>query len=168
MATQLAPTASPASVAARAFLLARPQFQDRGRHFAAALAASVAVEGAGSPRRNTRGRLSYLLCELGFQLARRGAARDELPVTRLELATALGVSLCRIKRALALLTLSQVIAEDGRKLRVLDWQRLCSVAGYAAERLGLTEQDDELPSRSGLDEMPASHVTAAGDPACFV
>jgi hypothetical protein len=169
MATQLAPTALPASVAALPFLLARPQIRDRGWHFEAAFAAAVAAERPDGSRRNTRGRLSYLLCELGFQLARRGGSGDgELPVTRVQLAEALGVSLCRIKRALALLTLSQVIATEGGTLRVLDWQRLCSVACYDRDRLGLFDQDEELLIQSVADDEPANLITAAGDPACFV
>ena len=93
MATQYA--AVPASVLALPFLLARSRSDDLDwtvrTAFSAAIAAERAVE---SGRRNTRARLAYLICELGYQLSRRGVDREQdLPIPRLELAKALGTSL---------------------------------------------------------------------------
>jgi hypothetical protein len=158
-------------VAALPFLFARPQANDSDWNFRTALSAALAAERAGNEGcRNTRGRLAYLLCELGYQLGRRRLDRDgEMALSRIELADALGISLCRVKRTLALLSLSQVIATDGRYLRVLDWRRLCGVAGFDRARLELKEEDYEgaLIIR-GDNQRLTNDLTAAGDPACFV
>jgi hypothetical protein len=169
MATQFAPASLPPSVAPLPFLFACPQVADRGWNFSSALAASVAAERADMTRRNTRGRIAYLLCELGYQLSRRGEDRDTLPLSRGELATALGVSLCRVKRTLALLELSAVTVSDGVQLRVLDWRRLCGVAHFQLGRIGLAADDDSEPLQIVEQaQAPANQLTAAGDPACFV
>jgi hypothetical protein len=164
MATQFAPP----SVAARPFMFARPQADDLGWNYRSALLAATAAERADDTRRNTRGRIAYLLCELGYELARRGVDRDgKLPLTRTDIADALGVNLCRVKRTLALLALSQVIENDGRSIRVTDWRRLCSVACYAAHRLNL-KSDEELDFVPAAVEERPKLLTAAGDQACFV
>jgi hypothetical protein len=169
MATQFA--AVPASVLALPFLLARSRTDDFDwtvrTWLSAAIAAERAVDGG---RRNTRARLAYLLCELGYQLSRRSADRDqELAIPRLELANALGTSLCKVKRTLALFALSGVIRTDARSLRILDWRRLCSVAGYDPARLGLGPEEYEYGAADVSDgEAQRNLMTAAGDPACFV
>ncbi len=159
----------PASVAALPFLLARSRSDDLDWTIRAALAAAIAAERAvDTGRRNTRARLAWLLCEFAFQLGRRGVDKDrELPVPRAELASALGTSLCRVKRTLALLSLSGVVATDARTFRVLDWRRLTAIACYDPRRLGLSPADEfELVI---LDDESADHqTTASGDPACFV
>jgi hypothetical protein len=166
MATRFA--AVPPSVLALPFLLARSQGDDLGWNVRAALSAAIAAERAvDSERRNTRTRLAYLLCELGYQLARRGVDRDQsLPIPRMQLAEALGVSLCRLKRTLALFSLSRVISADAGTVRILDWHRLASVGGYDPVRLELTPEEIEIvsPEREAL----STRLTAAGDQACFV
>jgi hypothetical protein len=111
-----------------------------------------------------------LLCELGYQLARLRVDRDDdLPLSRMEIANALGVSLCRVKRTLALLSLSQVIVADERKIRVLDWRRLSGVAGFDRARLALKDEDYESVLITSKEDRIRSHdITASGDPACFV
>jgi hypothetical protein len=144
---------------------------DRDWNVSSALAAALAAERADrDSRRNTRGRVAYLLCEIGYQLARRKAERDDdLPLSRVKIAEALGVTLCRVKRTLALLSLSQVIATDGHSIRVLDWRRLSGVAGYDLSRLGLKDEDYEASLITGKeDRRPRHELTASGDPACFV
>lgn len=168
MASPFASSSLPASVAALPFLFVRPQAEDDGWAVKAALATAAAAEGADETRRNTRGRLAYLLCELGYQLGRRGADRDaDLPLPRAELARTLGTSLARVKRTLALLSLSQVIRTDAARMKVLDWPRLCAVAQYDPARLGLREEEIDAVADDEADE-PESRLTAAGDPACFV
>lgn len=166
MATRLA--SIPASVAALPFLLSRSRSDDLEWTVRGALAAAIAAERAvDSDRRNTRARLAYLLCELGFQLGRRGVDRSqELPIPRVELANALGTSLCRVKRTLALMALSSVIKTDGRTFRVTDWRRLAGIACYDPARLGLAPEDEEelVAEREGTIQQ----LTASGDPACFV
>ena len=153
------------------FLFARREAANAHRDFRTALSAAVAGERADSDgRRNTRGRIAYLLCELGVQMARRELDRNgELPLSRADLADLLGLSLPRVKRALALLSLSQVIGTDGHRLRVLDWQRLCGVACYQRARLKLAAEDFDAEASliSQVDNRPNT-LTASGDPACFV
>jgi hypothetical protein len=171
MASSFASRTFPPSVASLPFLFARPQVDDGDWSFRTALSAALAAERADQDsRRNTRGRVAYLLCELGYQLARRGLDRDgEMPLSRTEIAGALGVNLCRVKRTLALLSLSQVIATDGQRLRILDWQRLCGVAGFSRSRLELKEEDYEGALITGDEDGRDPHkLTASGDPACFV
>jgi hypothetical protein len=151
-------------------MFARPQVDDLGWNYRSALLAATAAERADDTRRNTRGRIAYLLCEFGYQLARRGIDREgKLPLTRTDIADALGVSLCRVKRTLALLSLSQVIENDGRNILVTDWRRLCSVACYQSGRLELAQEEapDFAPAVAEADERPR-FLTAAGDQACFV
>ena len=161
-------TSIPASVLALPFLLARSRSDDLEWTVRGALAAAVAAERAvDADRRNTRARLAYLLCELGFQLGRRGVDRNqELPIPRVELANALGTSLCRVKRTLALLALSSVIKTDCRTFQVTDWRRLAGIACYDPTWLGLSpeDEDDTVAEREGAPQL----LTASGDPACFV
>ena len=174
MATLSARSNSPASGASLPFLFARPQDDRQDWKFRASLDAALAAERADEDtRRNTRGRIAYLLCELGVQLTRRGIDRDaDMPLCRAEIAGALGTSLCRVKRTLALLSLSQVIATDGARVRVLDWARLCGVAGYDPDRLDLSAEDMDGEAALIRHDEPADEqlnlLTAAGDPACFV
>jgi hypothetical protein len=74
-----------------------------------------------------------------------------------------------VKRTFALFSLSQVIATDERHIQVLDWQRLCSVAGFDRSRLELRDEDFEGVLITSNDDRPqADNLTASGDPACFV
>ena len=161
----------PASVLPLPFLLARSRSGDPEWLVRGALAAAISAERAvDTGRRNTRARLAWLLCELGYQLARRGMDKDQpLPLPRVEIANALATSLCRVKRTLALLSLSQVVETDCRTLRVLDWRRLSGIAGYDPDRLELGPEDDlELVLIDYSDEQEARQLTASGDQACFV
>lgn len=157
----------PISVSALPFLFVRSQKEDDGWAVRSALAAAAAAERADDTRRNTRGRVAYLLCELGFQLRRRDADLGaSLPLPRRDIADALGVTLCRVKRILALFSLSRTIEIADGTMRVLDWPRLAAIAHYDRARLGLSEEEDEaLPAE---EEMPPPLTTAAGDPAHFV
>ncbi|PSJ43223.1 helix-turn-helix domain-containing protein [Allosphingosinicella deserti] len=161
----------PSSVSALPFLFVRSDAQDEEWKVRAALATAAAAERADDTRRNTRGRLAYLLCELGFQLGRHGADRDaSLPLPRQELSRTLDVPLCKVKRTLALLNLSQVIRIEGESMRITDWRRLCSVAQYDPLRLDMRDpEDDAIQTTAMLDgEEGEKRLTAAGDPACFV
>ena len=161
----------PASVLPLPFLLARSRSGDVEWAVRGALAAAIAAERAvDTGRRNTRARLAWLLCELGYQLGRRGIEKGQaLAIPRVEIAAALGTSLSRVKRTLALLGLSQVVETDCRTLRVLDWRRLSGIAGYDPARLELgAEEDLELFLIEDRDSPTAHQLTASGDPACFV
>lgn len=143
--------------------------------FAAALeAAALAEKVSQDVRRNTRCRLSYLLCELANQLRQQTGTFDadgELPLSRYDLAEVLGVSLCKVKRVLALLCLSGVVTTDGRTVQVLDWRRLCSIAHIDPSRLGLKQDEDDekvVVSLFGREKTEQNLVTSNGEPACFV
>jgi Crp-like helix-turn-helix domain len=170
MATRIAPPSD--ASAPPPFLLSPVSESSFHGDFADALKAAIIAEARAQGRRHERCRIAHLLCELSFQLRRmRGSHGDtvEIPIARGELAAMLGVSLVRVKRALALLALSQVISTDGSSIRVLDWRRLCGVASYDPGRLGLkAEEDDILTIVAEDEEAPRNLVTAAGDPACFV
>lgn len=154
----------PVSVSMLPFLFMRGRDEDEGCRLRAALAAAAAAERADDARRNSRGRLAYLLCELGYQIGRRGGSREQvLALPREELAEALGTSLCKVKRTLALLALTGVIEADGRRVRIVDWPRLAALARFDRRRLALEEEEAALPA-----DEPASAETRAGDPACFV
>lgn len=173
MATNFAHlTAAPVSPPGAAPFLLNPV--KRAPDFAAALEAAVVAEAASlDVRRNTRCRLSYLVCELANQLRQQGSEFEfaaEIPLSRYDLAELLGTSLCKVKRAMALLSLSGVIASDGRTMQVLDWRRLCSVAHVDPSRLTLAdpEGDEDRMETVSLEGKPTNLVTASGEPACFV
>jgi hypothetical protein len=142
---------------------------DREWDFLAAFAAAAAAEQADPERRNTLGRVSFLLCELGSQFGRRtGDYSAPFPLGRAELARAMGLGLPRIKRTLALLALSQVLTVDEEAIRIVDWRRLSAAAGYNPERLGVSLVDEDDGAAVGDKEESQTALTAAGDPACFV
>ncbi|WP_206185519.1 helix-turn-helix domain-containing protein [Sphingosinicella sp. CPCC 101087] len=151
------------------FLFMSPASIDREWDFLAAFAAAAAAEQADPERRNTLGRVCFLLCELGSQFGRRtGDYSAPLPLGRAELARAMGLGLARIKRILALLSLSQVITLDEEAIRIVDWRRLSAAAGYHPERLGVSLVDEDDGAAVREKEEPQTALTAAGDPACFV
>jgi hypothetical protein len=166
MATQFARL--PSSVAALPFLLARPQKDDFEWTCKVALKAAIAAEQADDVRRTLRGRVAYLICEYAFQLARRRVNPSvPLALGRCDIAEALEVGLNRVKRTLALLTLSGIIEVGDEGMRVLDWSKLCACAAYVPSRLDLEEEEEVLSSGSEEEAQPQL-LTKAGDPACFV
>jgi hypothetical protein len=173
MATQFAHSLAPS--APLPFLLGKPRLEKpapsiatspsiaAGPSFAAALRTAVAAERAHGEIRNPRQRIALFLCELGKAYG----CRSELPLSRGSLAGALGISLVRVKRTLALLSLSGVISTDGDTIRVLDWRKLSGAARFDASALGLAPEDEEevlLVLNTEEDHL----LTACGEPACFV
>jgi hypothetical protein len=158
------------SLAALPFLFMGARPNDRDWQYNAALASAAAAESANVDPANSRRRVAFLLCEFGCQYGRRtGDFSAPMPLSRGELARALGISLCRVKRILALLSLSQVVALEGESLRILDWRRLCALGDYDTGRLGfeLPEEEDVHFVLDGDEEAPAHLTTSAGDPAYF-
>jgi hypothetical protein len=161
----------PPSVAVLPFLFMGPQARDPEWDFQAALAAAAAAEQADTEKRNTLRRVAWLLCELGCQYARRSGNPDAaFPLPRAELARRLGLGLSRVKRILALLSLSGVISADEDNVCVLDWSRLAGAAAYDPVRLGrgADAEEEMIVSAPAGEEAAAPRLTAAGDPACFV
>ncbi len=162
-------TSVPPSVAALPFLFARTQPDDLEWTGTVALKAAIAAERADEVRRSLRGRIAYLICEFGFQLARRRVDPSvPLPLGRSDIADALEVGLHRVKRTLALLTLSGIIELRDEGMIVLDWPRLCACASYVPSRLDLElDEEDIVATCPPVEEQPQL-LTRAGDPACFV
>jgi hypothetical protein len=162
MATQFA--RGFASSAPVPFLLGQPRQEAVRPSFAAALKAAVAAERARAGARSPRQRIALLLCELG----KANGCRSELPLSRSSLANALGISLVRVKRTLALLSLSGVISTDGSTITVLDWRKLSGAAHFDVSALNVSPDDDENAPSSDEDGEQDHFLTACGEPACFV
>jgi hypothetical protein len=116
-------------------------------------------------------RISRLLCELSTSSVRLSSSDgpvNRVQLTRGEIAERLGISLVRTKRALGLLVLSGAIRMDQQGIELLDWERLCRVAGLdPAGADSQTAEQDAVPNDTEPGN-PASTATLCGDPACFV
>lgn len=83
-------------------------------------------------------RIAHLLCELLVRLQIVGFASEdsyELPVTQLDLADTVGLSNVHVNRSLQELRRQGVIELRGRSLRILDRQRLRTIAEFNARYL---------------------------------
>ena len=164
MATQFACGFTPSVPAP--FLLGQPRRETVHAGFEAAVKAAVAAERARGGARNPRQRISLFLCELGKAYG----CRSDFPLSRSTLASALGISLVRVKRTLALLSLSGVISSDGSTITVLDWRKLSAAAHFDVSTLNVRLDDDETAHTlsSHEDDEQDHFLTACGEPACFV
>lgn len=135
------------------------------RDLAKALQAARASARTMHPRNCLR-RLAYLLCEVSCTADEVRKNRDRLPLTRERLSEALGISLSKVKRILALLSLSQVIRCEDRAIRVLDWRRLSTTAGFDRDRMGYADDGDEFEAPPCQAPQPQL-LTRSGDPAFF-
>ncbi len=148
------------------FLLAQPRQETARPGFAAALKAAVAAERVRGGARNPRQRIALFLCEL----SKAYGCRSEFPLSRASIASALGISLVRVKRTLALFSLSGVISTDGSTITVLDWRKLSGAAQFDVSALNVSLDDEEttLIVTCGKDDEKDHFLTASGEPACFV
>lgn len=163
MATQFARGFAPSAPVP--FLLGQPRQEAVRPSIAAAIKSAAAAERACAGARNPRQRIALFLCELGKAVG----CRSELPLSRASLASTLGISLVRVKRTLALLSLSGVISTDGSTITVLDWRKLSSAAQFDVSTLNVSLDDDENGSVSSEELDRQDHLlTACGEPACFV
>lgn len=162
MATQFARGFTPSAPVP--FLLAQPAQEIVRPSLAAAMKAAVAAERPHGAARNQRQRIAFFLCELGKAYG----CCTEFPLSRSSLASALGISLVRVKRTLALLSLSGVIRTDGGSITVLDWRKLSGAAHFDLSALNVSLDDDELAPSYGELENQDHFLTACGEPACFV
>ena len=146
------------------FLLGQSRQEPVRPGFAAAAKAAAAAERAQGGARNPRQRIALFLCEL----RKANGCRSEFPLSRASLASTLGISLVRVKRTLAVLSLSGVISTDGSTITVLDWRKLSGAAHFDVSALNVSLDDDEnLPVSDGLEKQD-HFLTACGEPACFV
>jgi CRP-like cAMP-binding protein len=96
-------------------------------------------------RRSARERLAHLLCELFVRqraVGRAAATACELPLTQTEIADVLGLSLVHVNRTLKQLRADGLIAQEGRRLMILQWERLKEVADFDPTYLQLVRPID--------------------------
>jgi CRP-like cAMP-binding protein len=78
-------------------------------------------------RRDSRARVSHLLCEFSLRLEAAGLARDhcyELPMTQEQLADAVGLTSVHVNRVLKQLGEEGLIRRDRRSIVIVDWKRM--------------------------------------------
>ena len=98
-------------------------------------------------RRDARGRVAYLVCELLWRHAAMGLASGEafsLPMTQTELGDTLGLSPVHINRVLKEFRRQGLIATEHKLLHVLDVAGLQEIAGFNKEYLHLDGPSPEV------------------------
>lgn len=91
-------------------------------------------------RRNGRGRVAYLLCELWWRYEAIGMTSDRtvsLPLTQLELADAIGLTPVHVNRVLMSLRDDKVIELSHRLLTIRDLELLQQIAEFNSDYLHL-------------------------------
>lgn len=86
-------------------------------------------------RRDARGRIAHLICEIGMRNEAAGLADRNcftLPVTQEQLADATGLTSVHVNRVLQALGAEGLMERDRRLLKIKDWSRLSEVAGFDA------------------------------------
>lgn len=95
---------------------------------------------AGLGRRDARGRLAHLFCELSLRLKAVGLSDGHslpLPLRQPDLADALGLTPVHVNRMLRELRQDDLISLHDRRLQILDWPRLCREAEFDAKYMHL-------------------------------
>ena len=95
-------------------------------------------------RREARGRIAHLLCEMVIRMNAVGLAPDngcELPITQNELGDATGMSTVHVNRTLQELRGDRLINLTGRMLHVLDWEGLMQAGDFDATYLHLERRE---------------------------
>jgi CRP-like cAMP-binding protein len=98
---------------------------------------------AGVGRRTAHQRVGHLICELLVRLRALGLTDDhemDLLITQAEIADALGLSTVHVNRVLQDLRRDHLIAQSGRRLRVLHWAGLKRASGFDPGYLHLRPQ----------------------------
>jgi CRP-like cAMP-binding protein len=98
-------------------------------------------------RRNARGRLAYLLCELVWRQIAIGQSDDhaiQLPLTQIELADTLGLTSVHVNRIVQEFRRNQLISLEKRRLALLDVKRLQEIAGLNQDYLHLGGAPEEV------------------------
>jgi CRP-like cAMP-binding protein len=84
-------------------------------------------------RLQSNAQFAHLICELRVRLGIIGQADDsgyDFPLTQTEVADVLGLSLVHVNRVVQELRREQLIAWSGRRITILDWDRLCALAEF--------------------------------------
>ncbi len=98
-------------------------------------------------RRDARGRVAYLLCELVWRQAAIGASDDgaiRLPLTQIDLADALGLTPVHVNRVLQEFRKAGLITLAHRRLRLHDMATLQVIAGCSESYLHLDGAPEEV------------------------
>lgn len=91
-------------------------------------------------RRDARARIAHLLCEFAARSAQAGLSGPDsmdLPMTQEDLADATGLTSVHVNRMLQALTRDGILQRAGRKLQIIDAQRLHRIAGFNPDYLHL-------------------------------
>ncbi|MGI4792755.1 MAG: Crp/Fnr family transcriptional regulator [Janthinobacterium lividum] len=100
-------------------------------------------------RRDARGRVAYLLCELLWRYGAMGLAKKEMyrfPLTQTELGDALGLTPVHVNRVLKDFREQRLIAMEHRVLKVLDIEGLQAVADFSKDYLHFDRAPAEVAS----------------------
>lgn len=95
---------------------------------------------AGLSRRDARGRLAHLFCELYLRLSafdRANGYAIPMPLRQTDLADALGLTSVHVNRTLRELRSEGLISLHSRRLEIHAWDRLCAVAEFDPQYLHL-------------------------------
>ena len=103
-------------------------------------------------RRDARGRIAYLLCELFWRHTSMGLAQGEvfhLPLTQTELGDALGLTPVHVNRVLRDFREQRLIAMEHKLLRMLNVNGLQDIAGFSKDYLHFDGPPAETASYFG-------------------
>jgi len=91
-------------------------------------------------RRSAVGRLAHLMCELFMRLKLVRRTDDlsfKLPLTQLELADVLGLSIVHVNRVLSELRRERLLTWTNHVIRIEDWEKLAEVAEFQPDYLSV-------------------------------
>ncbi|MGI4946812.1 MAG: Crp/Fnr family transcriptional regulator [Janthinobacterium lividum] len=111
-------------------------------------------------RRDARGRVAYLLCELLWRFSAMGLAEGgmyRLPLTQTELGDALGLTPVHINRVLKEFREQRLIAMEQRLLKVLDIEGLQNLAAFNKEYLHLDHAPADIAKHIEWLEREQAH-----------
>ena len=103
-----------------------------------AIDAAILARWATNLRRDAKGRMAHLLCEVGTRMEdSRQSERSEflLELTQTQIGDALGLTPVHVNRTLKALKAAGVLEMDGRIVRVPDWPRLAAIADFDPDYL---------------------------------
>jgi CRP-like cAMP-binding protein len=98
-------------------------------------------------RRDARGRIAYLLCEMLWRHAAVGLSDGDgfrLPLTQLEIADTLGLTPVHVNRILKEFRHRRLISVEHRMLHLLEIEGLQSIAGFNKDYLHLNGLPEEI------------------------
>jgi CRP-like cAMP-binding protein len=100
-------------------------------------------------RRDSRGRVAHLLCELSLRMQEAGLAdghRYELPMTQEQLGDAVGLTSVHVNRVLKQLAEEGLISRDRRTIVIEDWRRMREAGDFNARYLHQEDGTRERPA----------------------